>query len=869
MATSILLSEDNFFKSNQIKIYPASFRGVYSDNNTKFDPESTLTTEYNITRPLMAGDKETYIISWNETDRKLTCVIGGYYFEISNITASALANKYLCITKRTIDLTDESGVDSQRNTLVLANFRDSSASLDELEKNKGYFFTGLLISDSAAGDFRLKAFLDGGVINYSEFIPNIKSGDGNAENQPTALVFGNKAKATANRSIALGDGARAEGDHSFAIGKGASATEIGSLAIGHDVKASKENAIALGKDSQALAEGAVAIGAESKASGTNSQAHGYRVTAEGKYSQASGNQTKAMGEASVAEGDSTIASGNYSHASGKETRAAGICSNAFGNNTIAGSENQFVLGTFNDNKEGNIFEIGNGKTGDLKNIFEIDNEGNTALHSLKASGNIEVTGNTNLSNKVKVEIDRINLTAPTTFDDIVTIKNKLTISKDLEVNGKLTTTDKETTIYNQLKIQNNEKEDKGDYNLIYDSKAGCLAIGNHLNKGKGSVSFTSDSDASGDNAFTIGISNRVSGANSAAFGYSNEVSGSESFASGNENTVTKAGAMVVGDNNTNEKTNAVVFGVGNTANSDRELVIGKYNTKDTEVNTEYFAIGNGTGPAASKRSTAFKVVKKEQNSQTEVFIDDKSVAAHVSEDTNFKEFLLNSLYPIGSVYIYSGDKKNITKTKTIEKNGRTLRTDYCECPIASLGGEWTPIQNYFLYTGDQSLNANSASYNAINATGGSNRAYLINHNHTATGTYKGYPNQITDSLGNNKTLSGKFLTGRGEYERTLHAVPGLNPTKDTACVADGIIKVYSGYSNKWTPEYSKQTLQEVQVRPLQDHRPDQIEIDVRHEHRMSTDKVTVQVDSTGDILPADNTANMPQYLCVYAWKRVK
>lgn len=65
MATSISLSESNFFESKYIKVYPASFRGSYgaNANNAKFDPESTLTTEYNITRPRIAGDRETYIVS--------------------------------------------------------------------------------------------------------------------------------------------------------------------------------------------------------------------------------------------------------------------------------------------------------------------------------------------------------------------------------------------------------------------------------------------------------------------------------------------------------------------------------------------------------------------------------------------------------------------------------------------------------------------------------------------------------------------------------------------------------------------------------------------------------------------------------------
>ena len=65
MATNISLSKSNFFESKQIKVYPASFRGSYGTNanNAKFDPEATLTTEYNITRPRIAGDRETYIIS--------------------------------------------------------------------------------------------------------------------------------------------------------------------------------------------------------------------------------------------------------------------------------------------------------------------------------------------------------------------------------------------------------------------------------------------------------------------------------------------------------------------------------------------------------------------------------------------------------------------------------------------------------------------------------------------------------------------------------------------------------------------------------------------------------------------------------------
>lgn len=678
MAANIELSTLNFFKSNQIKIYPASFRGVYGENNTKFDPESTLTTEYNITRPLMAGDKETYVVSWDETERKLTCVIGGYYFEISNVTASALANKYLCITKRSVDLTDTSDTDSQRTTSVLASFRGNSVNLDESNVADGYFFTGLLISDTAAGEFRLKAFLENGAINYSEFMPNLKSGDGNANNQPTSLIFGDGAKATANRSIAVGDGAEAEGEHSLAFGSDASSAGAGAVAIGHGANASVENAIALGNNAQATAEGAVAIGTETKASGADSCAYGYKTGATGKYAQASGNQTKAVGEASVADGNNTIAEGDYSHASGNNAAARGICSTAFGNNTTAGFANQFVLGAFNNNNENNIFEIGNGTAKDQpKNIFEIDKEGKAALNSLKASGNIEVEGTAKLGNKVEVKADGVSLTAPTTFAECVKLQKKLTISDDIEVTGKLKTENSQTTIFNTLNIEDGGKTN-GNYKLVYDAKAGSLAIGNHLNKGKGSVAFTSGSDATGINAFTIGQKNSVSGENSAAFGANNKVSGSGSFASGNSNNVTGTGAVALGSSNKNAKLNAAVFGVGNTANSDYEVVFGCYN-EELGGQKEYFAIGDGD-PNIKKTVFAVKAVTDEKTSKTgtELFIDNKSVATHVSEDTGFKEFLLNSLYPVGSVYIYSGARKNLALASN---NGNVL------CPIQhTLGG---------------------------------------------------------------------------------------------------------------------------------------------------------------------------------------
>ena len=62
------------------------------------------------------------------------------------------------------------------------------------------------------------------------------------------------------------------------------------------------------------------------------------------------------------------------------------------------------------------------------------------------------------------------------------------------------------------------------------------------------------------------------------------------------------------------------------------------------------------------------------------------------------------------------------------------------------------------------------------------------------------------------------------------------------------------------------TMKEIQVRPNQDHKPDRLTFDFTHKHSVSIPKLDVNVDSAGE----DGTdKNMPPYLVVYMWKRVK
>ena len=395
--------------------------------------------------------------------------------------------------------------------------------------------------------------------------------------------------------------------------------------------------------------------------------------------------------ASTAEGDTTTAGGDCSHAGGKETQAIGACSAAFGDHTVAGHDNQFVIGAFNENKENNVFEIGKGTEGNQKNIFEVADNGDTTLNTLHASGDLKVTGTAQFGKDGKEALtvveNQVTVNPQAVFNDNVTTKT-LTVNGDLIVTNKLTTTEEGSTITNKLTI---EGAIEGAKNLVYDSATGSLTIGTHLKTGIGAMALTSGSEASGANAFVIGEDNSVSEKGSAAFGTGNKVEGQYSFASGSGNKIpnalgennkikTAVGSVAIGsDNNTNGKNNAAVFGKGNVANSDGELVIGSFNGQNSSGYQEYFAIGKGKDE--NNRSTAFKVASTGgTDNSTEVYIDNTPVATHVMEDTTFKQSLLDLLYPIGSVYVYSGsrDRLNIL---TYDGN------KWCECPIRqTLGG---------------------------------------------------------------------------------------------------------------------------------------------------------------------------------------
>ena len=93
----------NYFRSEDVKVFPSAYRGQ------NINPEASSFTEYNFTNiySKQSEKKESFIISYTKTknesgdtlESKLKCVIGGYYFEINFINYEEHKSdyKYLAI----------------------------------------------------------------------------------------------------------------------------------------------------------------------------------------------------------------------------------------------------------------------------------------------------------------------------------------------------------------------------------------------------------------------------------------------------------------------------------------------------------------------------------------------------------------------------------------------------------------------------------------------------------------------------------------------------------------------------------------------------------------------------------------------------
>jgi hypothetical protein len=213
----------NYFKSKDVRVFPSSFRGTYDD--TIFDPEARLNTEANFIGPKINGNKASYIVNYNTGTIKF--VLGGYYFEINNLTDYNLSDKYLNIKLREVTIAENQNtdnVDSERKTALLDTWEednsdhvlDFSVSLDS--GDPVYYFSGLkisTISPESTAYASIKLFDTDGNINQEAVLVDLDHGIG-----ANTLMHGVGLKAGAANQTVFGAYNDNKEDTLFEVGKG-------------------------------------------------------------------------------------------------------------------------------------------------------------------------------------------------------------------------------------------------------------------------------------------------------------------------------------------------------------------------------------------------------------------------------------------------------------------------------------------------------------------------------------------------------------------------------------------------------------------------------------------------------------------------
>lgn len=146
MSSIYTSSNDQYFYSNKIKVFPCAYR------NSTYDATARLNTEYNFTHLPHTVDKASYIIKFNDKSKsepkaELICVIQGYYFEIElgDGDYATLQNKYLNIC-----VASPNGVGSIESPHLCSWGSSNTEDTLDIKSGSDTFFAGLKISSGEA-----------------------------------------------------------------------------------------------------------------------------------------------------------------------------------------------------------------------------------------------------------------------------------------------------------------------------------------------------------------------------------------------------------------------------------------------------------------------------------------------------------------------------------------------------------------------------------------------------------------------------------------------------------------------------------------------------------------------------------------------
>ena len=595
------LINNTYFKSSDVKVYPAAFRGAYTINGGTyegqqyiFDPESRMPTEFNTIHAGNALDRtKSYIVKWDTAAKTLICVIGGYYFELYNVSlsdfvTSAKKVKALTIKLREIELKDntdsnygESTIDSRRTTWVLANQYDEGSydALDlEITENV-WAFTGLTATTSitAADAYLIPVTINAlgtPTINYSAFLPKVESGlgtDGNATG--TGIIV---------NSVQLGENSIALGRASLATGMGTNAVGLASMTSGKDTIAYGEASFAEGagkalartvtsKNSSSILlndisdlqvgsilsysdgyttyylkvtgftnNGRVQLNDTSKLS-ENDTVYLVKGIAYGKTAHSEGTETVASGDYSQASGYNTFASGEASQASGNNTVASGKGSSAEGNSAIASGNYAHAEGSYVDDESPDTPAVlgANGAASHTEGY-------NASVGSKAIAGHAEGARTAVFAKQGHAEGYHTRVNKPDENDDDSGVGahaegfSTTTNNKAAHAEGELTTASGEAS-----HAEGNNTIATGNYSHTEGNNTKAYSNGAHA-EGNNSEAGDPESTASSMWAHAEGESTKASGAKSHAEGYSTQATSTAAHAEGHFTKATAQGAHAEG-----------------------------------------------------------------------------------------------------------------------------------------------------------------------------------------------------------------------------------------------------------------------------------------------------------------------------------
>ena len=223
----------NYFKSKDVKVFPCAYRGQ------NINPEASSFTEYNFTNiySKQGEKKESFIISYTEDELK--CVIGGYYFEITNFNTYKKSDyKYLAIKIADKELVPFDGtysagsLDDTTNNIFLGvtgvgtleELSGCSASLqifDSYEETMGD--SKVTIYKLCESSKRLEDIIGAGKGKYSigSYYTDNDQSLLNTASGKHSIAFGEKVTAKNDYAIVLGDKLESSAANQVILGTGA------------------------------------------------------------------------------------------------------------------------------------------------------------------------------------------------------------------------------------------------------------------------------------------------------------------------------------------------------------------------------------------------------------------------------------------------------------------------------------------------------------------------------------------------------------------------------------------------------------------------------------------------------------------------